>query len=165
MSVVEIIGDFGSGLGPSPKYAIARLGRTDHRNDLELDQVAPLRCPLLEQAHILGLHQLKAPPETLVYPTVDGFEPRWQHPTLLSRPLVNGGSALPEPLNNHVAHASPKIAVVGCARLDERLDYPTISRKRPSVRLQARRAHKLDPAAKARFQGMTEFSHLTGWGV
>src|SRR5262249_3820889 len=101
------------GLALYPAEIAGSLGRArsrfrggHHGSDLELHQVVPARRPLLEEAFVLGLHELKASVQpTRVDPAVDIFEPRRKHPTRFRESCINRRRPLPVSLNDHVAHA------------------------------------------------------------
>src|SRR4051812_3475951 len=75
------------------------------RDNLEIDQVMPVSDPLLEEAHVIALHQLKTPLVVLFHPAIDVFQPFRQHASLLSKPAIDRcGVVIPKPFDHHVEH-------------------------------------------------------------
>src|SRR5215831_1967350 len=80
----------------------ASVGRRDHGDDLELDEVAPESHPLLEQTRVLTLHDLKASVEVHFDPATDVAKPVGHAASLLAKATVHGfGVAVLESLDHH----------------------------------------------------------------
>jgi hypothetical protein len=88
----------------SASCARGSCSRIDHRDDLELGQVAPVGDPLVEERGVVRLHELEAALEALVDPAVHVGEALRQHPSPLRGTFVDRASAPREPLDDHVAH-------------------------------------------------------------
>src|SRR5574341_946625 len=80
----------------------------DDGNDLELHQVLPLDHPLLEQARVGALHELKAAVEIRLDPAPHIGQPLGRHAPLLPEPTIHRhGIPVLEPLDQHEEHRPP----------------------------------------------------------
>jgi hypothetical protein len=81
------------------------LGGRNHMDDLKIGQVPPVYEPLLKQAWIFALHELKAAVKVILNPAPNVCESIWKHASLLAKALVDSLSvAVFEALDNHKQH-------------------------------------------------------------
>jgi hypothetical protein len=79
--------------------------RRVRREDLEVDDIAPARDPLLERLDVVAFHELKAATEVGLDPAVDVAQALGKHPALAPHSPVDGLRPLPrELLDNHEEH-------------------------------------------------------------
>src|SRR5215468_2142755 len=94
-------------------HNLASFLRGHHRHDLELGQIAPVDHPLLQQARITALHQLKAPIEIRFDPAPDVPQAIGHHASLVAKPAINCfGVTIAKPFDDHeehCAHASSRL--------------------------------------------------------
>src|SRR5262245_45381652 len=92
------------------------IGRGHDRHDLELDEIAPEGHPLLEQARILALHELKAAVEVGFDPAAHVAEPFRSAATALAKaPVHRLRVPVLEPLDHHEEHRAPPSATTAAA--------------------------------------------------
>src|SRR5262249_55260859 len=92
-------------ISQQPTNNVTGTLRSRHRTDLKIDQVVPLRNPLLEQARLVALHELKAALQVYLKPAIEVFHPLRQHASLLAEAAVNGGGVpVPKALDHHEEH-------------------------------------------------------------
>src|SRR5579859_5864580 len=89
--------------------------------NLEIDEVIPVRDPLIEQTAVVGLHQLIAALKFFVDPTRDVLEAFRRHATAVAKPAIHG-YGIPEVLHHHVQYA-------GSRNIKERWLFQTLSRR------------------------------------
>jgi hypothetical protein len=84
---------------------VARVSFDGTTGDLELDQIAPERDPLLQQARVVALHELEAALEARLDPAVDVAEPLWGAAAPIAQAAIHRlGVAVPETLDHHEQH-------------------------------------------------------------
>src|SRR5262249_50371421 len=95
-----------------------RLRRADG-HDLEVHQVAPVEYPLLQERHVVALHQLPAAVEVGLDPAIDVPQPVGHGAAVLAEPGVARLRVAPlEPLDHHEQHNPPSSAAgVAATRL------------------------------------------------
>ena len=118
------------------------LFRGHHREYLELDDVAPVCDPLIDQAAIRCLHDLKAALESLVDPTRNVLQTvRSEASSIPEAPIHRDRITLLEMLNDHVEHdvscaywsatlpvsASPGFGVWSLSKAARRDDWSAIT--------------------------------------
>src|SRR5919109_443363 len=81
----------------------AGLCRRKHRNDLEIDEVAPVSHPLIEEPPLRALHDLEAPSQVSRDPAIHVLQPIRRETALLTKPSVyRPGVAPAEVLDDEV---------------------------------------------------------------
>ncbi len=76
--------------------------RRHDRDEFELDEIAELKHPLLEQTRGVALHELKAAVEIRFYPATDIGQPVWQTPAMIADMPVNGDAvAIAKTFDHH----------------------------------------------------------------
>src|SRR5882724_2367873 len=87
------------------KNCFAGLLGGDDGDHLEIDEIAPVRDPLLKQACVVAFHDLEAAIEIHLDPARDVFETVGRHPALIAEaPVDRFGVAVAEPLDHHELH-------------------------------------------------------------
>src|SRR5581483_9692500 len=102
---------------PVPVDPFRRFGRGNHGMHLELDQVAPVRDPLVEQRAVVRLHHLIAATQVVVDPARDVGETLRGQASLGSEAAIHRrGVTVPEVLDDHVDTFHDGNLSCGCKR-------------------------------------------------
>src|SRR5262245_31152658 len=76
-----------------------------HRNNLKVREVAPVRHPLIKEAAILALHDLETASQVVGHPAADVFKSVRHHPASISEaPIHRGWIPAVKGFNDHVHH-------------------------------------------------------------
>ena len=115
-----------------------RFGGCHCLKDLEIDDVAPVRHPLVEQAAIVALHHLVTAREIVGDPARDVPQPVRGEPPAVAKASVDGDRiAITEPLDDHEVHCGEQGKVVAGkmpgSKLRAQPDLERILGARPSV--------------------------------
>jgi len=71
--------------------------------NLEINEVAPICHPLVQQSSVISFHYLIAPRQLVIYSTRHIIEALGSHMTALAKPTINGYGILAfEVLHDHV---------------------------------------------------------------
>jgi hypothetical protein len=83
------------------------LSRGDNRNDLEVDDVVPVRHPLIEEVAVVTFHDLIAALQVLGDPASPILDPfRHQASSIAETPVHRNGISIPKVFDNQIEHAS-----------------------------------------------------------
>jgi hypothetical protein len=85
------------------------LGRSKHRHDLEINDIAPVRDPFVEKGAVVAFHDLVAERQVLCYPAPDVLQSFRRHASAIAKTAIHReGIAVAEPFDDHVMHGADR---------------------------------------------------------